>query len=160
MYGTTSCHLGGPSCHPHLWVCPLLQSLPKAVFCTALFPFLQKKQLTKNSSFFRATGSPHPPKKIIKRLQSSIFQGVLFGSKGWCMGTPYHPFSTLWKIQGYFSSTCCFFDPFFFTSGGHLTSRRKNLGSRLSVSAGGTWDRFLENRCSRDVAGQWKDDEL
>ena len=32
---------------------------------------------------------------------TSIFQGVLFGSKGWCMGTPYHPFSTLWKIQEY-----------------------------------------------------------
>ena len=27
--------------------------------------------------------------------------GVLFGSKGWCMGTSYHPFSTLWKIQVY-----------------------------------------------------------
>ena len=32
-------------------------------------------------------------------LRSSIFQGVLFGSKGWCMVTPSHPFSTLWKIQ-------------------------------------------------------------
>ena len=30
---------------------------------------------------------------------SSIFQRVLFDSKGWCIGTPYHPFSTLWKIQ-------------------------------------------------------------
>ena len=26
-----------------------------------------------------------------KRHHASIFQGVLFGSKGWCMGTPYHP---------------------------------------------------------------------
>ena len=32
-------------------------------------------------------------------LISSIFQGVLFGTKGWCMVTPYHPFSTLWKIH-------------------------------------------------------------
>ena len=28
----------------------------------------------------------------------SIFQRVLIDSKGWCIGTPYHPFSTLWKI--------------------------------------------------------------
>ena len=34
-------------------------------------------------------------------LPTSIFQGVLFGTKGWCIGTPYHPFSTLWKIQVY-----------------------------------------------------------
>ena len=26
-------------------------------------------------------------------------KGFLFGSKGWYMRTPYHPFSTLWKIQ-------------------------------------------------------------
>ena len=30
-----------------------------------------------------------------------MFQRVLFDSKGWCIGTPYHPFSTLWKIQVY-----------------------------------------------------------
>ena len=35
-------------------------------------------------------------------IRTSIFQGVLWGSKGWCMGTPYHPFSTFWKIQGRF----------------------------------------------------------
>ena len=37
-------------------------------------------------------------------FQMSIYQHlpvrVLFDSKGWCFsGTPYHPFSTLWKIQ-------------------------------------------------------------
>ena len=32
-------------------------------------------------------------------IVTSIFQRVLFDSKGWCIGTPYHPFSTLWKIQ-------------------------------------------------------------
>ena len=36
---------------------------------------------------------------IKQQTSTSIFQGVLFGSKGWCMDTPYHPFSTLWKIQ-------------------------------------------------------------
>ena len=30
---------------------------------------------------------------------TSIFQRVLFDSKGWCIGTLYHPCSTLWKIQ-------------------------------------------------------------
>ena len=30
---------------------------------------------------------------------TSIFQRVLFDSKAWCIGTPYPPFSTLWKIQ-------------------------------------------------------------
>jgi len=42
-----------------------------------------------------------PPKKICRYSleYTSIFQGILFGSKGWCMVTPYHPFSTLWKIQ-------------------------------------------------------------
>ena len=37
---------------------------------------------------------------VIYSIQTSIFQRVLFDSKGWCIGTPYHPFSTLWKIQG------------------------------------------------------------
>ena len=34
-------------------------------------------------------------------IYTSIFQGVLFWSKGWCMVTLYHPFRTLWKIQVY-----------------------------------------------------------
>ena len=34
-----------------------------------------------------------------KLIDTSIFRRVLFDSKGWCIGTPYHPFSTLWKIQ-------------------------------------------------------------
>ena len=38
---------------------------------------------------------------VIYGLYYSIFQRVLFDSKGWCIGTPYHPFSTLWKIQVY-----------------------------------------------------------
>ena len=36
--------------------------------------------------------------KIIQ-IASSIFQRVLIDSKGWCIGTPYHPFSTLWNVQ-------------------------------------------------------------
>ena len=37
----------------------------------------------------------------IRNLHSftSIFQRVLFKPKEWYMGTPYHLFSTLWKIQ-------------------------------------------------------------
>ena len=38
----------------------------------------------------------------VHHILTSIFQRVLFDSKGWCIdciGTPYHPFSTLWKIQ-------------------------------------------------------------
>ena len=30
---------------------------------------------------------------------TSIFQRVLFDSKGWWIDTPYHPFSTPWKVQ-------------------------------------------------------------
>ena len=39
----------------------------------------------------------HLPYKLTKC--TSIFQRVLIDSKGWCIGTLYHPFSTLWKIQ-------------------------------------------------------------
>ena len=34
-------------------------------------------------------------------IYTSIFQRVLFKPKEWYMGTPYHRFSTLWKIQVY-----------------------------------------------------------
>ena len=39
-----------------------------------------------------------------KYIHTSIFQRVLFDSKGRCIGTPDHPFSTLWKIQVYMTS--------------------------------------------------------
>ena len=35
----------------------------------------------------------------ISGKHTSIFQRVLFKAKEWYMGTPYHRFSTLWKIQ-------------------------------------------------------------
>ena len=31
-------------------------------------------------------------------------KGCCLNPKGWCIGTPYHPFSTLWKIQVYICS--------------------------------------------------------
>ena len=36
---------------------------------------------------------------LYNRYIPASSKGVLFGSKRWCMGTPYSPFSTLWKIQ-------------------------------------------------------------
>ena len=46
---------------------------------------------------------------IYMSASSKDFQRVLFDSKGWCIGTPYHPFSTLWNIQVYIVCVCVFF---------------------------------------------------
>ena len=42
---------------------------------------------------------------------SSIFLRVLFEPQGWCIGTPYYPFSTPWKIQAECKNvmSSCFF---------------------------------------------------
>ena len=39
----------------------------------------------------------------LDHIYTSMFQRVLFKPKEWYMGTPYHRFSTLWKIQLYIS---------------------------------------------------------
>ena len=44
---------------------------------------------------------------------TSVFQRVLLDSKGWCIGTPYHPFSTLWKIQAFLYTHWPFLTHFF-----------------------------------------------
>ena len=70
---------------------------------------------TSTISILIAVDERYPPSLfgeaiIIVRAQMSskfpdaprtIFQRVLFKPKEWYMGTPYHRFSTLWKIQVY-----------------------------------------------------------
>ena len=51
--------------------------------------------------FFTPNGSPRGREMgtLISEKSTSIFQRVLFKPKEGYMGTPYHRFSTLWKIQ-------------------------------------------------------------
>ena len=61
-------------------------------------------------------------------FDTSIFQGVLFGSKGWCMGTPYHPWPApfgRWRyvLNDFFSIETIVFASVYCTN----TSRRPSL---------------------------------